>query len=369
MCGIAGFVSLSGLPLARGTASLDAMGRLIAIAGLTGFGRWSDEHQRAGLVHRRLAIIDLAPAGAQPMHGPNGTVISYNGEIYNYIELREELSGGWKFRSTSDTEVILAAYERWGEDCVEHLRGMFAFAIWDEPQQIAVRRARPVRHQAILLHACREAFSISRPKPRRCCRSCRRSTPTPSARRVSDVPVHDRREDALQGLSTSCCRDTSLRVENGHFRHGATGMSNIEVDFDHSLGYFERRLPSCSDDSMLVHLRSDVPVGGYVSGGLDSSLIGAPGRQRRPSHRDAFHGRFTRISRLRRKPLRAGGRRAARYVAARRSTLPPTTFATHIGDVIYHLDFPVAGPGSFPQYMVSAARREASQGRAGRAGR
>ena len=197
MCGIAGFVSLSGLPLACGTASLDAMGRLIAHRGPDGFGRWSDEDQRAGLVHRRLAIIDLTPAGAQPMRGPNGTVITYNGEIYNYIELRQELSGGWTFQSTSDTEVILAAYDRWGEGCVEHLRGMFAFAIWDERKtKLFAARDRfgikPFYYtvQGGVFYFASEAKALlpfltgDRHRPR-------------GASGISDLPVHDRREDAL----------------------------------------------------------------------------------------------------------------------------------------------------------------------------
>ena len=108
MCGIAGFISLSGDGLSCTDTSLDAMGGLIAHRGPDGFGRWSDDSHRVGLVHRRLAIIDLTPAGAQPMHGPNGTVISYNGEIYNFIELRQELSGGWVFKSSSDTADVVS---------------------------------------------------------------------------------------------------------------------------------------------------------------------------------------------------------------------------------------------------------------------
>src|SRR5262252_5913364 len=132
MCGIAGFVSLQADPWRERAAALAAMSSLISHRGPDGRGEWASPDGSVGLVHRRLAIIDLTANGAQPMRGHNGTVITYNGEIYNYIELREELAAHWRFRSTSDTEVILAAYDRWGEDCVSRLRGMFAFAIWDE---------------------------------------------------------------------------------------------------------------------------------------------------------------------------------------------------------------------------------------------
>src|SRR5215510_13589067 len=85
------------------------------------------------LAHRRLAIIDLKPTGHQPMCGADGTCwITYNGEIYNHVELRDELArAGAKFTGTSDTEVILAAYQAWGERCLERLNGMFALALWD----------------------------------------------------------------------------------------------------------------------------------------------------------------------------------------------------------------------------------------------
>src|SRR3990172_8195563 len=82
--------------------------------------------------HRRLAIIDLSDDAAQPMRSPSGCEVILNGEIYNYVELREELaSGGVTFRTSSDTEVLLAAYDRWGVDCLRRLNGMFAFAIYD----------------------------------------------------------------------------------------------------------------------------------------------------------------------------------------------------------------------------------------------
>jgi asparagine synthase (glutamine-hydrolysing) len=91
---------------------------------------------RAGLAHRRLSIIDLA-SGQQPMSNRQQTVwISYNGEVYNFRELRTRLEAlGALFSTRSDTEVVLRAYEYYGEDCVEHLQGMFAFAIWDAPKQ------------------------------------------------------------------------------------------------------------------------------------------------------------------------------------------------------------------------------------------
>src|SRR5262245_24977721 len=108
------------------------MNRLQAHRGPDGEGTWVQRASLAGLGQRRLSIIDLSGAAKQPMAAPSGNVISYNGEIYNYVELREQLAAEYAFKTTSDTEVVLAAYEKWGHDCPTKLRGMFAFAIWDE---------------------------------------------------------------------------------------------------------------------------------------------------------------------------------------------------------------------------------------------
>src|SRR5579875_4077600 len=139
MCGIAGALSLGRGPVRHLEQTLLAMSQLIAHRGPDGHGTWLASDAVCGLAHRRLAIIDLTPAGHQPMTAPNGTVITYNGEIYNYRELIDALKAGWAFRSQSDTEAILAAYEKWGTDCLDHLRGMFAFALWDGHRLFAAR--------------------------------------------------------------------------------------------------------------------------------------------------------------------------------------------------------------------------------------
>ncbi|RYE29094.1 MAG: asparagine synthetase B, partial [Hyphomicrobiales bacterium] len=139
MCGIAGAVSLTRQPIAKLANALAVMNQLIAHRGPDGQGAWVAPDRACGLAHRRLAIIDLSPAGHQPMIGNDGTVITFNGEIYNYIELMAELEAGWDFRSSSDTETVLAAYAKWGIDCLQHLRGMFAFALWDGDRFFAAR--------------------------------------------------------------------------------------------------------------------------------------------------------------------------------------------------------------------------------------
>jgi len=134
MCGIAGIISTSSelIPEIHLKKMIDA----IAYRGPDGEGTWNNEKGSIQLGHRRLSIIDLTDAGAQPMHYLNRYTIVYNGEIYNYIELKDLLQQkGYLFKSKSDTEVILAAYDLWKEDCLTHFEGMFAFAVWDEKEQ------------------------------------------------------------------------------------------------------------------------------------------------------------------------------------------------------------------------------------------
>jgi asparagine synthase (glutamine-hydrolysing) len=352
MCGVAGFASLRADPFAERDIALGAMSSLISHRGPDGRGEWTSPDGTVGLVHRRLAIIDLTASGAQPMRGANGTVITYNGEIYNYIELRQELSSSWTFRSTSDTEVILAAYDKWGEDCVSHLRGMFAFAIWDERNR--------------KLFAARDRFGI---KPFYYTERGKRIFFASEAKALLPF-LPDIRTDSLalaeyltfqytigartlfEGIQ-ALLPGHMLVVSNGHLTTRRYWDVQYDVDFDHSPHFFENRFGELVSDSMEIHLRSDVPIGGYVSGGLDSSLVALLASRHDHRNRLAFHGRF----------MEHPGydeSRYAREVAERADMslhvkdIAATDFQRHLNDVVYHLDFPVAGPGSFPQYMVSA---------------
>src|SRR5262245_27274705 len=133
MCGIAGASSLGR------TQPVVVAGMLAALQhrGPDDSGLWTSEDARVTLGQRRLAIIDLSPSGRNPMAWDGGRLwITYNGEIYNFRELRRELENeGYSFRTRTDTEVILASYDRWGVNCLEKLVGMFAFGLWDSSSE------------------------------------------------------------------------------------------------------------------------------------------------------------------------------------------------------------------------------------------
>lgn len=137
MCGIAGIFRYGDNAPLVDLAELERMRDRMATRGPDGAGEWLSADGRVGLAHRRLAIIDLSEAGAQPMVDPaTGNVIVFNGEIYNYRELRRGLEAqSAVFHSQSDTEVLLALYRRFGPDMLPKLRGMYAFALWDAREQ------------------------------------------------------------------------------------------------------------------------------------------------------------------------------------------------------------------------------------------
>jgi asparagine synthase (glutamine-hydrolysing) len=134
MCGIAGILQVN--PNSYNRAHVKQMTDAVAHRGPDGEGFWQNESANVLLGHRRLSIIDLTEAAAQPFHYLGRYTILHNGEIYNYLELRDELKKrGYAFRTQTDTEVLAAAYDHWGEDCLDELEGMFAFMIWDEKER------------------------------------------------------------------------------------------------------------------------------------------------------------------------------------------------------------------------------------------
>lgn len=146
MCGIAGIHAYLDVAPAVDRGELERMNRRMAARGPDGSGDWLSPDGRVGFTHRRLAIIDLSEAGAQPMHSADGMLsITFNGEIYNYRELRAELQAkGYVFRSGSDTEVLLQLYADRGTAMVEQLRGMFTFGLWDARQRLLVLARDPL---------------------------------------------------------------------------------------------------------------------------------------------------------------------------------------------------------------------------------
>ena len=279
----------------------------------------------------------------------SGSVITYNGAIYNYIELRKELSAGWSFRTSSDTETILAAHDKWGPDCLAHLRGMFAFAIWDNGKFLAARDRFGIKpfYYAIINGVLYFASEMKALLPL-----------LPEVATDADALTEYMTFQYTIGEKTlfkhihSLLPGHALTIQNGHLNVFRYWDVHYEIDWNHTQRWFSEEMRGRLTDSVNVHLRSDVPVGAYMSGGIDSSLIGTMAAREASSGRIGFHGKFTEFpgydeSGFAEEACRNAG------IALHQVAITAADFRDNLEKVIYHLDAPVAGPGSFPQYIVS----------------
>jgi len=349
MCGIAGVLSLNSEQIPHLRRALAVMNNLQRHRGPDGEGIWMHPAGNIGFAHRRLSVIDLK-TGQQPMHDRSGNWVTYNGEIYNYIELRDEL-GANLFATCSDTEVILHAYQKWGIDCCNQFRGMFAFALWDEGKRTLLCGRdpfgiKPFYYTVVdsVLYFASEAKAL--------------------------LPFVTEIDTDLEGLKDyltfQFCLDGKTLFKGvrellpGHVLLARNGTIEIKrywqvyyhLDFDHTSKYFEDKIRASMEDSVGLHLRSDVPVGAYVSGGFDSSIVASLASERAPHEFVGFTGKFSMGDDY-------DESRYARDLAMSKSfmlhevDITEQDFVQYIEQIIYHLDFPVAGPGSFPQFMVS----------------
>lgn len=278
MCGIVGWMVAAGS--SPGEASLRAITDTLVHRGPDGGGTWAtltaDGGHEVAFGHRRLSIIDAA-GGHQPMVSADGRItLTFNGEIYNYVELRDELRRlGHAFRTDSDTEVLIEAYRAWGEDCVLRLRGMFAFALFDADSQ------------SVLI--ARDAFGK---KPLFLSRSPGRIAFASEIEALSALPGFDRGLDwsaldaflvdryvpgpstffrAIRKLAPGCLgtwRRGVLDVRRYFTPPFATTEPDV-TDFGEAVRLFE----TAFDEAVRLRMRSDAPFGAFLSGGLDSSAV------------------------------------------------------------------------------------------------
>jgi asparagine synthase (glutamine-hydrolysing) len=276
MCGISGFVKLDG-----SRADTDQLGRMIATLRHRGPDN-SGIHASGsvGLAHARLSIIDLQ-GGAQPMSTANGRLwITFNGEIFNYIELGEELrSKGYHFATRSDTEVILHAYEQYGEECVNYFNGQWAFAIWDEDQQkLFLSRDRAGVRPLFYTQTAECFLFASEIKALFACPQVRREIDPVGMDQIFtfwvSVPPRTVFKDILQvppGHSLTV-HAGSVRVQ----RYWSPPYRPCDSDgHDGNERKIAEELLDLLRDATRIRLRSDVPVGAYLSGGIDSTLTTA----------------------------------------------------------------------------------------------
>ena len=272
MCGIAGYVDFAGHAPDQARLRVKRMTDAIAHRGPDGEGFYVDG--KAALGHRRLAIIDVA-TGQQPMAAADGRVqIVFNGEIYNYLQLRADLEArGHRFRTNSDTEAIVVAYLEWGESCVERLHGMFAFAIWDtRSHELFLARDRVGKKPMYYFRRGSVVAFGSELKALRATGWCPDAIDPeaidcyfsfgyiPAPKTVyQDV----RKLRSARTLRISQTSEVERQYWNLEFREPA----------QRSLGEATEEFEALLDDAVRCRLMSEVPLGAFLSGGLDSSLV------------------------------------------------------------------------------------------------
>ena len=280
MCGICGVVRLDVQPLATGV--LSAMNATMLHRGPDDGGVWAEGP--VGLANRRLAIIDLTAAGHQPMMTDDGQcVLVYNGELYNYQSLRLELeAAGYRFHSSSDTETLLHAYERWGAECVERFNGMFAFAVWNRrTRRLFLARDRfGVKPLYWLLDGEKFVFASE----------IKAILAYPGVRRALSHEALNEYFTFQNVLSDRTLLEGIRLLPAGHtleFEVGAEPRLRRYWDYD-----FSNQIENISEEEAAEEVRrlfvqavtrqlvSDVPIASYLSGGIDSgSITAVAGRQ------------------------------------------------------------------------------------------
>ena len=276
MCGIAAIFGRD--PGAR--ARLQRMVASQVHRGPDATGTYVSPSGRAGLGHNRLSIIDLSNAGRQPMSDPSGRYwIIFNGEIYNYLELRAELSTDYSFRTRTDTEVLLAAYLKWGESCLDRLFGMFAFVIWDETNRAAfgARDRFGVKPLHYHLHPGGGLWLASEIKALHAAGVPKAPNPVTWATYLSSGMYDHREETFWDGILRippgACFTWTPERGLSVRLWYDAAKAA-LDNGFDtRSESEVSDELLSLLEETVRLRFRADVPVGICLSGGLDSSLL------------------------------------------------------------------------------------------------
>lgn len=269
MCGIGGYTGFG--DEAEGRRRLEAMRRSLAHRGPDGHGLFVDAQAGAGLVHTRLSIIDPTERAAQPFAHSARWILAFNGEIYNYRELRRELeSGGPAFRTASDTEAAAALLARHGPSSLPRLRGMFALALWDAHERSLLLARDPfgIKPLYVALQDGRLAFASE-------IRALLDGGWAPRERSPEGVAAYfargscDPRRLPVRGIQ-ALAPGTWMRWQDGRLQSGR--FQTIALDGESpSLGV--RDFAQSLNDCIAAHLASDVPVGVFLSGGIDSSAL------------------------------------------------------------------------------------------------
>lgn len=361
MCGIFGVIS------ARPVGERDwlqAAGQAIAHRGPDGEGTWWDATGRVGFGHRRLAIVDLSPLGAQPMQIDDGALtVVLNGEIYNHAALRVELEAlGHRFRSHSDTEVLLAAYREWGEGALRRLNGMFAFALYDGARERVLLARDRAGEKPLFLYSNKDGELLfgSELKALLC--------HPQMSRRVAPEAMHaflgfgyvPQDGCILQGArklpaGAALIYDLKDGTERQWRYWDIEALPEPDAAQDADPDRLAETLETLLSDAVARQLQADVPVGVLLSGGVDSSLVTALATRHRPKVK-TFTVKFPGGGRY---DESVYARQIATYFSTDHTELSAEKVEPDLIDMIAgQIDEPMIDSSAMPTYLVSRMTRE-----------
>jgi len=360
MCGICGVV---GQPDAQ---LIEAMLNRIEHRGPDDHGIYLSDTsigERVGFGHRRLSIIDLSPAGHEPMSDVTGRVwLTYNGEIYNFKTLREELeSRGHRFKSDTDAEVVIYAYLEWGLECLSRFNGMFAFAIWDSrDESLFIARDRL---------GIKPLYYASTPAGFAFASEIKALLAIPGTERAVDLESLDQFMTFLWTPGSRTVFRGISKLPPGHYllyKNGKLDIAeywDLEFDEDESISESEwiERIREQVSRSVNVQLMSDVPLGAFLSGGVDSSSIVALMSKLSDTKPTTYTFGFR--SEDLRYDILEDDLRYSRQIGElfdidyHESYLEPKVMEL-LPKLVYHLDEPVADPAIITSYLICRAARE-----------
>jgi len=354
MCGICGKVYFDS-QRAVIRAELERMSQTLEHRGPDGEGIWTNGH--VGLAHRRLAIIDLRAVAGQPMSNEDGSIwLTFNGEIYNFQDLRVELvAHGHVFRTTSDTEVIVHAYEEYGRECLNYFRGMFAFALWDTRKRTLFLARDRVGKKPLYYYRGHDRFVFGS--------EIKALLADPAVPREPDPTALDHYL-ALQYIPAPLTAFRGIRkLPAAHWLELRDG--HVEIGRYWKLRYNPKRTISMRDavaelrwhlaEAVRLRLVSDVPLGAFLSGGIDSSAVVAYMANALDSPvrtfsvgfaEDAFDERpFARMI-------------AERYETAHTELVVEAPVADILPRLVWHYDEPFGDASAVPSYAMAALTRQ-----------
>lgn len=353
MCGISGIIDRNNTPVSP--EEIGAMNGRIRHRGPDDEGFFLEKNVALG--HRRLSILDLSPEGHQPMHRSQRYVIVYNGEVYNYLELREELiADGHSFTSHTDTEVILAAYEHWGEACVSRFNGMWAFALYDREKETLFCSRDRFGVKPFYYTQTSERFAFGSEIKQLIPFLLKRSVNTKILMDYLVLSYEEHTDETFfEGVfKLPASHNLLYDLKTGEF----TLQRYYAITVDEKLGTLEeeeavRTYAATLEDAVKIRLRSDVRVGTCLSGGLDSSSVAAiAAKMYNTTERslNAIHAKSTEAA----SDESRWAKKVADHCALKLSIIEPDAdaFRECLENVIRIQEEPFGSPSIIMQYLV-----------------